>query len=164
MRGQESSQPASLRQVTGSRAWGLVHPVHSASLLAAPTGACSAKESQGREDKTGGHSRPQHLKARFVMLSSPQCGLEMEPSGGRGDRVPVCPAYSHCFSSCSLPRPHLLVDSIKKQCFYAINLLRAVCRQFWLRTRWALVSLCLLLPVTWGFPGMETSWYCKIRS
>lgn len=60
----------------------------------------------------------------------PQWGLDMEPSGGRGDLVRVFPAYSHCFSSRSLPCPHLLVDSIKKQCFYAINLLRAVCRQF----------------------------------
>lgn len=71
-------------------------------------------------------------KARFTMLTplSPTVGPGDDPSGGRSDPVHVYPAYSHCFSSCSLPCLHLLVDSIKKQCFYAIHLLRAICRQF----------------------------------
>lgn len=74
------------------------------------------------------------LKARFVMLTppspvAPQWGLEMPPQVGE-----MLPGMSvlptHAVFLLFLPCLHLLVDSIQKQCFYAIHLLRAICRQF----------------------------------
>ena len=61
--------------------------------------------------------------------AAPQWGLEMTPQVGE-----MLPGMSvlptHTVFLLFLPCLHLLVDSIQKQCFYAIHLLRAICRQF----------------------------------
>lgn len=60
--------------------------------------------------------------------ATPQWGLEMTLQVGE-----MLPGMSvlptHAVFLLFLPCLHLLVDSIQKQCFYAIHLLRAICRQ-----------------------------------
>lgn len=125
-----------------------------------PHGPRVPRKSQRHEDRRDGHSGPEWtgrhqteaiLGWRLPSSCCRECGVSeglihyadphlLHHSVIWRSTPHVCPTYSLCFSSCSLPCLHLLADSIKKQCFYAINLLRAICRQFWLRTRWALTS------------------------
>lgn len=82
-------------------------------------------------ESLGGRFYWECVKASFRMLTPAHTvGLGDEPLRWGRRVVCLCPTYSRWFSSCSLSCPHVLVDSVKKQCLYAIILLRAICRQF----------------------------------